>query len=155
MGLEIEHKYLVKDDSWKQYAESSENICQGYLSRIPERTVRVRTRGAKGYLTIKGKNKGDTRLEYEYEIPLAEAIELLNLCIPPVIEKTRHIVNYCGNTWEIDEFFGALSPLVIAEIELTDSNVNYAIPPFIGENVTNNPAYYNSNLAALNNGKTD
>ena len=147
MHQEIEHKYLVRDNSFKEFANTHINICQGYLSKDKERTVRIRTANDKAFITIKGKNKGDTRTEYEYEIPLNEAIHLLqHLCIQPIIEKTRHIVIHNGNTWEIDEFKGALEGLILAEIEIPSSECKYDIPPFIGKNVTNDVRYYNSNL---------
>lgn len=146
MSLEIEHKYIVVSDAYKSDVISVTNIEQGYLSRTPERTVRVRIVGEKGYLTIKGKNVGDTRLEFEYEIPVSDACEMLSLCDGCVIKKTRYIVNYAGFRWEVDEFHGDLAPLVLAEIELTDSSQDYPLPTFVGEDVTNNPMYYNSNL---------
>lgn len=147
MPLEIEHKYLVTNNNFKEYAISHKHILQGYLSRDKERTIRIRISDNSAFITIKGLNLGDTRMEYEYPIPLEEAKSILNtLCIKPIIEKYRYIVNYAGNTWEIDEFKGALQGLVIAEIEIPSSEYNYDIPPFIGKNVTNDPRYYNSNL---------
>ncbi len=146
MAKEVERKFLVTDNSYKTMSAESYNIAQGYLSRKPEATVRVRTKGAKGFLTVKGKNSGCERNEWEYEIPLSDASEMLNLCEAPIIEKTRYIVNFSGKRWEIDEFHGFLTGLTIAEIELTDSSDSFSLPPFIGEEVTDNPAYYNSNL---------
>ena len=147
MATEIEHKYLVTNNNFKEYAISHKHILQGYLSRDKERTIRIRISDNSAFITIKGLNLGDTRMEYEYPIPLEEAKSILNtLCIKPIIEKYRYIVNYAGNTWEIDEFKGALQGLVIAEIEIPSSEYNYDIPPFIGKNVTNDPRYYNSNL---------
>ena len=146
MALEIEHKYLVKNDSYKALASSFSYISQGYLCREPERTVRVRIRDDKGYLTIKGKNIGSIREEYEYQIPYEEAKRMMSLCVPPVIEKMRYIVPFGDHIWEIDEFAGDRSGLVTAEVELSSSNEEYLIPDFIGEDVTGNPAYYNSNL---------
>ena len=147
MPLEIEHKYLVTNNNFKEYAISHKHILQGYLSRDKERTIRIRISDNSAFITIKGRNLGDTRMEYEYPIPLEEAKSILNtLCIKPIIEKYRYIVNYAGNSWEIDEFKGALQGLVIAEIEIPSSEYNYDIPPFIGKNVTNDPRYYNSNL---------
>lgn len=146
MGLEIEHKYLVTDRSYRDIAASECKICQGYMSRDPERTVRIRTVDNKGYITVKGKTHAGIRHEYEYEIPFDDAKEMLAMCPPPLIEKCRYNVQYKGKTWEIDEFGGRLYPLVIAEIELACPDEVYDIPPFIGENVTGNPKYYNSNL---------
>lgn len=148
MGKEIEHKYLVKDDGYVGMSIVAHHIRQGYLSRVPERTVRVRTYDDKGFITVKGKNQGDTRLEFEYEVPLRDAEEMLSLCEPPVIDKVRYIVPYAGFTWEVDKF-ESKAGLVTAEIELPESGIQYELPPFIGENVTGDPRYYNSNLSAL------
>lgn len=147
MGIEIEHKYLVNDDSYQQLASEMHPICQGYLSRDPERTVRIRVTGDKGFLTVKGKNEGVSRLEFEYQIPVNEARQLLSLCEPPILEKNRYIVIYKDKKWEIDEYLGRLDGLVLAEIELDTPDEEYDLPSFIGENVTGDPAYYNSNLA--------
>ena len=147
MPTEIEHKYLVINKSYKDFTQKRITIHQGYLSKDKERTVRIRTANDKAFITIKGKNNGDTRLEFEYEIPYKEALILLQqLCIKPIIEKTRHIVNYNDNIWEIDEFNGALEGLILAEIEIPSSNYKYDIPPFIGKNVTNDIRFLNSNL---------
>lgn len=147
MATEIEHKYLIINNNYKMQATSCKHICQGYLSKDKERTVRVRISDDNAYITIKGKNQGDTRLEYEYSIPVEDARIMLNtLCIQPIIEKYRHIVEYNGNIWEIDEFKGALEGLNLAEIEIPYSEYKYDIPPFIGKNVTHDSRYYNSNL---------
>lgn len=146
MALEIEHKYLVKNDSYLHMAESSSQIYQGYLSREPDRTIRIRIRDNQGYLTVKGRNSGAVRLEFEYNIPLQDAKELLGLCIPPILEKIRYIVPFEGNKWEVDEFKGEKQGLVVAEVELNSPDQIYELPPFVGEDVTGNPSYYNSNL---------
>lgn len=146
MAVEIEHKYLVRNQSYRDMASSADDICQGYLCRVPERTVRVRTRGGKGYITVKGKTDGDSRLEFEYEIPYGDAVEMLSLCEPPKLEKTRYLVEFGGHCWEVDEFHGKLQGLVTAEIELPVSETDYTLPPFVGENVTGDRRYYNSNL---------
>lgn len=146
MGIEIERKYLVKELSFKEMASGCTEIRQGYLSRNPERTVRVRTRGDKGYITVKGKNEGMSRLEFEYEIPFSDAVRMLKLCEPPIIEKHRYIVEYKGMTWEVDCFHGAKAGLITAEIELPSEEKEFAIPPFVGDEVTGLPQYYNSNL---------
>lgn len=146
MAFEIEHKYLVIDNSYKSLEKESHYIRQGYLSRIPERIVRIRTIDEKGFITIKGLTRGDIRHEFEYEIPFEDAMEMLKLCIPPIIEKIRHIVPYKGHTWEVDEFKGDLSNVVIAEIELKSSNEKYELPPFVGVNITGDIRYYNSNI---------
>lgn len=146
MALEIEHKYLVKNDSFKLLSTSSFTISQGYLCRDPERTVRIRIKGDKGYITIKGKNSGAVRAEFEYEIGFQDAEQLLAMCQPPIISKTRYIVPFEGNIWEVDEFYGSLKGLITAEIELSSPDESYGIPDFVGINVTGNPEYYNSNL---------
>lgn len=146
MALEIEHKYLVVNDRYKDIAFRCVDIRQGYLNRLPERTVRVRTVDDRGFLTVKGKNKGDVRLEFEYEIPYADAVSLLKLCEPGIVEKKRYYVDYKGLTWEIDEFHGQREGLVVAEVEIPESGFEYEKPSFIGKNVTGDPRYYNSNL---------
>ncbi len=146
MGREIEYKYLVTDASYRELATEAKEIRQGYLCRDAERVVRVRTKGEKGYLTVKGKTVGATRPEFEYEIPYDEAIAMLKLCEGNILIKTRFLVPFEGFTWEVDEFHGSREGLVTAEIELPDENTRYSRPPFVGESVTGNPAYYNSNL---------
>ncbi|MFG6425199.1 CYTH domain-containing protein [Lepagella muris] len=146
MALEIERKFIVNDDSFRQIAYKSISIRQGYLSRIPERTIRVRTIDDKGFLTIKGKNIGIVRNEFEYEIPLADALEILTMCVPPILEKTRYLIKYDNLTWEVDEFHGARQGLIMAEVELSTKDTEITLPPFIGKEVTGNPEYYNSNL---------
>ncbi len=146
MNFEIEHKYLVKDSSYKDLATQTVKITQGYLNKQPERTVRVRIANHEAFLTIKGKNEGDTRIEMEYPIPLNDAHVLLGMCEKPIIRKIRYIIYYKGNKWEVDEFLSTPDPLTVAEIELSHSGFHYELPPFIGENVTGNPKYYNSNL---------
>lgn len=146
MAIEIEHKYLCKDNSFKRMSHYSVRMRQGYLSRDKQHVVRVRTRGEDGYLTVKGVNDGDARLEFEYKIPIEDARRMLELCEGKVIDKTRYLVSYEGFEWEVDEFHGEHEGLVTAEIELPESHRNYALPPFVGEEVTGNPDYYNSNL---------
>ena len=146
MGKEIERKFLVKTDEFKRMSTYNILISQGYLCRLPERTVRVRIRDEKGFLTIKGLTKGFSREEYEYEIPLEDARNLLELGAGRIIEKTRWIVPFEGHTWEIDEFSGDHKGLTVAEIELCSEDEVFTTPCFIGEEVTGNPAYYNSNL---------
>ncbi|MDE5793957.1 MAG: CYTH domain-containing protein [Muribaculaceae bacterium] len=146
MAFEIEHKYLVKNDSYRSFTTESIQIYQGYLCRQPERTIRIRIKEDKGYITIKGKNTGAVRLEFEYEIPIEDAKKMMTMCIPPILEKIRHIVPFEGHIWEVDEFLGNKLGLVTAEIELTSEDEEYAVPEFVGEDVTGNPAYYNSNL---------
>lgn len=145
MAVEIEHKYLVKDESYKDAAEKCVHIRQGYLSRIPERTVRVRIKDDRGYITVKGRNSGDFRLEFEYEVPAKDAEEMLGMCEGTVLEKCRWLVPFDGYTWEVDEYVSPEFPTV-AEVELPESRHDYPIPPFAGEEVTGDPRYYNSNI---------
>jgi adenylate cyclase len=146
MGKEIERKFLVLGADWKRGA-SGVAYRQGYLSTVKERTVRVRTVGEKGYLTIKGITIGLSRSEFEYEIPAAEANAMLNdLCERPLIEKTRYRVPHAGLTWEIDEFFGENAGLVVAEVEVKDELQKIALPPWAGKEVSGDPRYFNSNL---------
>lgn len=147
MAKEIERKYLVIDNSYRAMARSSVRIVQGYISRTPESTVRVRLKGERGFLTIKGANHGATRDEWEYEIPKDEAVALMeNCCFGNVIDKTRFLVDFSGYTWEIDEFNSPCRGLVVAEVELQSETDLPTLPPFIGKEVTGDPRYYNSNL---------
>lgn len=147
MGREIERKYLVKNDRWKTLVDNSYSIRQGYLSNHPDRTVRIRVKGNKGLLTIKGKNVGISRPEYEYSIPIKDAEEMFALCSTPLIEKIRNEIKLDNHIWEIDEFSGALKGLVLAEIELKDEQEQFDIPEWIGNEVSHDPRYYNSNLS--------
>ena len=148
MATEIEHKYLVKHDHWKNVQpDRSINIRQGYLLTDPDKTIRVRTSGDQGYLTVKGKSTGASRLEFEYEIPVADAIALLSVFCSNLIEKTRHMVTHAGKVWEVDVFRGDNDGLIVAEIELTHENENYSLPPWADKNVTNDARYANSNLS--------
>lgn len=146
MGIEIEHKYLVKGDSYRWESTEKSEIMQGFLSRNPERTVRVRIRDDKGFITIKGKGTGASHPEFEYEVPLEDAMHMITLCEPPVIVKTRYIVEHKGNRWEVDEFHDALQGLVIAELEVPSEDCTFPLPDFIGKEVTGDPRYYNSQL---------
>lgn len=146
MALEIEHKFLVKNDSYRHSATVSYRISQGYLCRQPERTVRVRTKDDRGFLTVKGKNHGASRAEFEYEISREDAEKMLEMCEPPILSKTRYIVPFGGHIWEVDEFSGNRAGLITAEIELSEEGESFIIPDFVGEEVTGNPIYYNSNL---------
>ncbi len=149
MAKEIERKFLVTDASYKELASESHHIVQGYLNRDPDRTVRVRLLDSRGFITVKTRSHGATRNEWEYPIPADDAREMLNACDGPVLEKVRYIVE-AGNglRWEIDEFGGRLSPLVVAEIELPAEDTEFSKPPFIGKEVTGDPRYFNSSLAA-------
>lgn len=146
MGKEIERKFLVAGDEWKRGA-TGVAYRQGYLSTVKERTVRVRTVGDKGFLTIKGVTVGVSRSEFEYSIPTEDANAMLNdLCERPLIEKTRYKVRVGNLTWEIDEFFGENKGLVVAEVELQDEHQAFDRPPWAGQEVSGDPRYFNSNL---------
>ena len=146
MAFEIEHKYLVINNSYQEMATGKVEIRQGYLNRNPDRTVRVRTMGDKGFLTVKSRNHGAKRLEFEYEIPFHDADEILKLAEPGIVEKTRYWIPFDGLLWEVDEFHGSLNGVTVAEVELPENDIIYNKPPFIGADITGNPDYYNSNL---------
>jgi CYTH domain-containing protein len=146
MGKEIERKFLIQSDSWRALAKGTK-YRQGYLNSAKERVVRVRTIDDKGFLTIKGITTGASRVEYEYEIPESEAKAMLDeLCEKPLIEKNRYKIEYRGFIWEVDEFFGENQGLVVAEVELESEDQSYEKPDWIGEEVTGDPKYFNSNL---------
>ena len=146
MGKEIEKKFKVQGDQWREEARGTV-YRQGYLSTAKERVVRVRTIGDTGYLTIKGITVGASRLEYEYEISASDSNEMLDqLCEKPIIEKKRYKVEFAGLVWEIDEFFGDNQGLIVAEVELEEESQEFEIPPWIGEEISNDPRYFNSNL---------
>lgn len=145
---EIERKFLVKNTSYKKEAFKATRIVQGFLNTHPERTVRVRIKGDKGYITVKGipNAEGTTRFEWEREIPLAEVESLLPLCEPGIIDKQRYEVRIGKHTFEIDEFAGDNTGLTVAEIELESENEAFQKPEWLGQEVTGEPRYYNSNL---------
>lgn len=147
MGQEIERKFLVRGE-YKSQAYASSRIVQGYICSARGRTVRVRIRDTKGYLTIKGASDaaGMSRYEWEREIPLAEAEELMKLCEPGVIDKTRYLVRSGRHVLEVDEFYGDNQGLVVAEVELTSETEPFEKPAFIGREVTGDVRYYNSQL---------
>lgn len=147
-GLEIERKFLVKGDGYKQLAFDSSRIKQGYICSERGRTVRVRIRDSHGYLTIKGpsENGGLSRYEFEKEITLDEATQLMALCEPGIIDKRRYLVKSGSHTFEVDEFYGENEGLVMAEVELGSEDESYEKPDFIGEEVTGDRRYYNSQL---------
>ncbi len=148
MAQEIERKFLVTSDAYKEESVKRTRITQGYLSSVPERTVRVRIKGDKGYITIKGEcnESGTSRYEWEKEIPVEEAEELLQICEPGVIHKTRYEVNVGRFTFEVDEFYGENQGLVMAEVELLNENDRFDKPEWIGAEVTGDVRYYNSML---------
>lgn len=143
MGKEIERKFLVVDKSYRHQAGSSHRIVQGYLSKNADATVRIRIMDNDAFLTVKSRNDGPVRGEWEYRIPVAEAMEMLELCRGGgLIEKTRYRVG----RWEIDEFHGAREGLVVAEIELQSADEEIELPAFVGQEVTGDVRYYNSSL---------
>ena len=145
--MEIERKFLVKGD-FKSEAFKATRITQGYLCSVPERTVRVRVKGDKGFITIKGigDESGASRFEWEKEIPVAEVQDLLKLCEPGIIDKTRYLVKAGEFTFEVDEFYGENEGLTVAEVELPDENALFERPEWLGEEVTGDKRYYNSML---------
>ncbi len=147
MANEIERKFLVKGE-FKEFVKKSMRITQGYLSSVPERTVRVRIKGDKGFLTIKGigNESGATRYEFEREIPVSDVNDLLKLCEPGIIDKTRFLVEAGAHTYEVDEFYGENEGLTVAEVELSSEDEAFDKPDWLGEEVTGDAKYYNSML---------
>lgn len=148
MAVEIERKFLVSKDALAALRpERSARMTQGYLSRAPGRTVRVRLEDDRAFLTIKGSAAGLERPEFEYAVPVTDAEEMLKLSDGPLIEKIRHYVLWGGLTWEVDEFLGENAGLIVAELELSSEDQEFERPSFIGEEVTSDRRYYNSHLA--------
>ena len=148
MPVEIERKFLLKNDSWKKNpTETHYDIVQAYLNKEGENTVRIRIAENNAFLTIKSRTKGITRQEFQYKIPLEEAYELLKLSQTPIIEKIRYEIEYAGMKWEIDEFLGSNKGLYIAEIELESENQLFEKPEWLGQEVSSDKRYYNSYLA--------
>ncbi len=145
MSAEIERKFLIVSGAWQPSTPGVE-FRQGYLSSAKERVVRVRIAGGSAYLTVKGLTRNLTRPEFEYEIPLADAVQLLELCERPLIEKTRYTERHGDHVWEIDVFHGDNDGLVVAEIELGAEDEAYQRPAWVGEEVSANPRYFNANL---------
>jgi len=149
MGIEIERKFLLKGEGWRGLGQPT-LMRQGYLVADPVRTVRVRIEGERAVITIKSKSTGASRGEWEYEIPVPDAAELLErLCEQPLVEKVRHRIEHAGHTWEVDEFQGENAGLVVAEIELGSEDEAFDTPDWIGQEVTGDPRYYNSSLIRL------
>ena len=148
MAQEIERKFLVKSDAYKAEAFKETRITQGYLSSVPERTVRIRVKGEKGFITIKGigNDSGASRYEWEKEIDANEVLELMKIAEPGVIDKTRYQVKKGAHTFEVDEFYGDNQGLVVAEIELQNENDSFEKPEWLGEEVTGDVKYFNSML---------
>jgi len=149
MGIEIERKFLLEGEGWRGLGQPT-LMRQGYLTADPVRTVRVRIEGERAVITIKSKSTGATRGEWEYEIPVPDAAELLDrLCEQPLVEKVRHRIEHAGHTWEVDEFKGENAGLVVAEIELGSEDEAFEKPDWIGREVTGEKRYYNSSLIRL------
>lgn len=146
--IEIERKFLVKSTNYKEQAISNERIVQGFLNTDPERTVRVRIKGDSGFLTVKGKSnqEGTTRFEWEHKITVTEAEQLLILCEKGIIDKTRYVVPVGNHLFEVDEFYGDNEGLTIAEVELSAEKERFQTPEWLGEEVTGDIKYYNSQL---------
>lgn len=148
MALEIERKFLVVNSDYRTSAVAVKSIAQGYLCTDPDTTVRVRIAGSEAFLTVKSRNRGAVRGEWEYEIPLEDARELMACCGKRTLEKKRYIVEAeNGLRWEVDEFGGRHAGLVVAEIELPSEDTPFALPSFVGQEVTGDVAYYNSTLS--------
>ena len=151
MGTEIERKFLLASDQWRDLAAGSGRLIrQGYLSSVKERTVRVRTLGDEAWITVKGITRGASRAEFEYPIPLADANLMLDaLCEKPLIEKTRHVVPQGDLKFEIDEFHGDNAGLIVAEVELESEAESIDRPAWLGAEVTDDPRYFNANLVSV------
>jgi len=146
MGKEIERKFLVRKEAWRPESEGS-LYRQGYLSTVKERVVRVRVADGKGFLTVKGMTEGFSRFEFEYEIPVRDADQMLDiLCERPLIEKNRHREEHEGMIWEIDVFQGDNEDLLLAEVELESPTQQFILPDWVGEEVSEDPRYFNANL---------
>ncbi len=148
MSQEIERKFKVRGE-FKSLARRSMRISQGYLCSAPERTVRIRIRDGQGFITIKGKSTADgvSRFEWEEQISAEDARQLLQLCEPGVIDKTRYLVDYAGHTFEVDEFYGDNAGLLMAELELKYGDEPFERPSWLGDEVTGDPRYYNASLS--------
>jgi adenylate cyclase len=148
MAIEIEHKFLLANEDWRGFVQKSIKYKQGYLSSQPTSSIRVRISDRQAWLNIKSATIGTQRLEFEYEIPLPDAEEIINtLCGKPVIEKIRHFVTHDHNIWEIDEFEGDNQGLIVAEIELAEVGQKFTKPDWLGAEVTHDLRFYNNNLA--------
>tara|TARA_B110000967_G_scaffold63958_1_gene65912 strand:+ start:2516 stop:2980 length:465 start_codon:yes stop_codon:yes gene_type:complete len=148
MAYEIERKFLLINEQWRDEVENSFTLRQGYLSTNPDATVRIRIKNEQATLTIKSKNIGIRRNEFEYQIPTEEAQQLLALCEGPLIQKIRYTIYSGSHTWEIDEFSGDNTGLILAEIELTHEDDAFEKPTWVGDEVSGDVRYYNSNLVA-------
>jgi adenylate cyclase len=150
MGVEIERKFLLASDAWKSHVEKSYQMRQGYLSHDAQSSVRVRICDERADINIKSTRDGIYRLEYEYAIPMEDALELLEqVAHRPLVEKTRHIIHFADHCWEIDEFAGDNRGLIVAEIELSSVDENFEYPVWLGQEISTDARYYNSNLSKL------
>ncbi len=148
MPVEIERKFLVKNEQWRDSVESQARITQGYLSNNSNATVRVRIKGEKAFITIKGASQGVSRSEFEYPIPVDDAEAMLSeMPVSPVVDKVRHLVRCGPHVWELDVFHGENEGLVMAELELGSEDESFELPEWAGEEVSDDPRYYNVNLA--------
>jgi adenylate cyclase len=147
MATEIERKFLLLDDGWRSAVRDSDDIVQGYLANTERGSIRVRLSGVQASLNLKSMTLGVTRSEFDYPIPAADArVILQSLCMRPLIEKTRHHVPFAGHDWEIDEFRGDNAGLIVAELELRHPDEHFTPPPWLGDDVSGDPRYYNVNL---------
>lgn len=144
MGTEIERKFLLRDATWRDGVRSREDIVQGYLANTERGSIRIRLAGEHATLNLKSMTLGVSRSEFDYAIPPADARAILDtLCLHPLIEKTRHHVEFAGHLWEIDEFHGDNAGLVVAELELQHADQPFTRPPWLGQEVSHDPRYYN------------
>ncbi|EXJ16133.1 CYTH domain-containing protein [Imhoffiella purpurea] len=149
MGVEIERKFLVRNEGWRGQVVSETRLLQGYLSSDPNLTVRARVRGESAFLTLKGRSRGISRAEFEYPIPVADAeVMLRDLAVSPLVEKIRYRVACGEQVWDLDVFAGENAGLVMAEIELESEDAPFERPDWLGEEVSDDPRYYNVNLAS-------
>ena len=145
MAAEIERKFLVMGDDWRD--APSTYFCQGYLNRDKHRTVRVRIAGDTAMLTVKGLTTGASREEYEYSVPLEDATAMLKLCEGPVVEKNRYVIKHRGLDWEVDEFLGDNTGLIVAEVELESEQQEIVPPKWVSDEITDDPKFFHSNLS--------
>lgn len=147
MAVEIERKFLVVGQSWRDSVESSTRIVQAYIASTDKATVRVRIKADRAFLTLKGNSQGISRSEFEYEVPVPDAERMIaELAQGPVIDKVRHIIPVAGHTWELDVFAGDNAGLVMAEVELSSSEEEFVLPDWAGNEVSDDGRYYNVNL---------
>lgn len=147
MPVEVERKFLVASDGWREGAKGC-HIRQGYLCTGEDATVRIRCAGEDAFITVKSKTEGMSRAEFEYKIPFADALAMLDLCARPIIQKTRYAVTHAGKLWTVDVFEAENTGLIVAEIELSDPDELVELPPWVGEEVTYDPRYRNSSLVS-------